>query len=270
MLASVLRRAAPLCDGSAANTCAGRDVARLIPPRSADREGIRSAMQPTAAPFHFLAVPLALAACSAPPPADVGMPELRAELLARKARDQEVRPLHLADLPEATRRELSDRAAVVDADNTARMQAIVEQYGWPTTAMVGKDGADAAWLLVQHADREPAFQERCLPLVQAAADRGEIPKQGMAYLTDRVLRSNGRPQVYGTQYDSVKDEAGKLVRDAQGRIQYLPPRVIDPEHLDERRRSVGLGPWVEYEAAMAKIQQRAQTFAAPRPADDGR
>jgi hypothetical protein len=217
--------------------------------------------------WHSSAALVGLAACAGDPAA-IRLPELRAELLERKTRDQEVRPKNLLELSPEAQREVAQRAAAVDAENTARMRAIVEQYGWPTKAMVGSDGASAAWLLVQHADRDPEFQARCLPLLQAAAERGEVPKSGMAFLTDRVLRASGKPQVYGTQYDSVHDADGKPLRDAAGRIQYLPPRVIDPGHLDERRRSVGLGPWAEYEATMAKIQRRETTFAAPRSADD--
>jgi hypothetical protein len=34
--------------------------------------------------------------------------------------------------------------------HTARLRAIVSQYGWPGRSLVGEDGADAAWLLLQH------------------------------------------------------------------------------------------------------------------------
>ena len=48
--------------------------------------------------------------------------------------------------------------SAVDAVHTARLKAIVAAHGWPTVAQVGQDGADAAWLLAQHADKDPAFQ----------------------------------------------------------------------------------------------------------------
>jgi hypothetical protein len=42
--------------------------------------------------------------------------------------------------------------------------------------LVGEDGAHAAWLLAQHADRDPAFQRRCLDLLtQAVAGREASP-----------------------------------------------------------------------------------------------
>ena len=47
------------------------------------------------------------------------------------------------------------RLADIDRKNTARMKEIIENKGWPGKSLVGGDGAHAAWLLVQHADREP-------------------------------------------------------------------------------------------------------------------
>src|SRR5687767_7894406 len=45
-----------------------------------------------------------------------------------------------------------------DAARTTRMKEILEQHGWPTFDLVGEDGEDAAWAIVQHADQDPAFQ----------------------------------------------------------------------------------------------------------------
>jgi len=199
--------------------------------------------------------------------APVAMPELRRELLDRKRKDQAVRTLDAANLSIEQRAALADQAEAVDAGNTARMKEIVDAFGWPTRSLVGEDGAAAAWLLVQHADQDVEFQERCLPLLERAADRGEIARSGVAYLTDRVLRARGRPQVYGTQYEAVRDANGNVIADADGKLQYLPPLVIDVEHLDDRRHAAGLGPWSEYEATMARIQERSTLFPAPRSAD---
>jgi len=41
------------------------------------------------------------------------------------------------------------------------MKAIVEAHRWPDRILVG-DGAQAAWLLVQHTDHDPAFSEAAL------------------------------------------------------------------------------------------------------------
>ncbi|MEZ5977907.1 MAG: DUF6624 domain-containing protein [Planctomycetota bacterium] len=190
---------------------------------------------------------------------------IRAELLAMAARDQEVREVDLGSIEESERRAEFERRRAVDRENTARLAAIVDAHGWPAATWAGEDGAHAAWLLVQHADQDPAFQRRCLPLLEEAARRGEGELADVAYLTDRVLTAGGRPQLYGTQYESARDAEGRTLLDAEGNFVYEPPLVVDAEHLDERRAAMGLGPWREYEAAVAEVQRR-EPFDAPRDA----
>lgn len=40
----------------------------------------------------------------------------------------------------------------IDAVNTARVKAIIKRYGWPSPDLVGDDGSNAAFFLIQHAD----------------------------------------------------------------------------------------------------------------------
>lgn len=92
-----------------------------------------------------------------------------------------------------------------DGATTARMKQIIARYGWPGKNLVGKDGAENAWLLVQHADRDCPFQASCLLLMQKAAASGEASPDDVALLTDRVLIRQGKKQFYGTQFLSIKD-----------------------------------------------------------------
>ncbi|HKO86707.1 MAG TPA: DUF6624 domain-containing protein [Actinomycetota bacterium] len=90
-------------------------------------------------------------------------PGLHEELLAMAAADQGARQrLDCRPRPSQGMSEQELTAAeqirAVDAANTPRMQAIVQARGWPGRTLVGDDGAQAAWLLVQHADHDPAFQ----------------------------------------------------------------------------------------------------------------
>jgi len=55
----------------------------------------------------------------------------------------------------------------------------------------------------------------------------EADAASMAYLTDRVLVGEGKPQRYGTQFHAIDG------------TQYLRP-LEAPESLDSRRASVGL------------------------------
>jgi hypothetical protein len=133
-------------------------------------------------------------------------------------------------------------ALALDADHTRRMQAIIGTHGWPGTSLVGTDGADAAWLLVQHADQQPAFQRRCLKLLQQAVLDGEAPPANLAYLVDRVRIHTGRLQVFGTQLHEVS-----------GRLEPLP--IADAPDVDRRRSLMGLAPLAEY---LALVNRRSE------------
>lgn len=125
--------------------------------------------------------------------------------------------------------------AVVDARNLTRFKQIVAAYGFPDATQVGSDGFGAAWLLVQHADRDPAFQQEMLELM---IERNLIEGEQLAMLTDRVLRAQGKPQRYGSQFT---EEAGRQV----------PQPIEEPvERLDERRAAMGMMPFADYRCAM--------------------
>lgn len=114
--------------------------------------------------------------------------------------------------------------------NAKCLQEILEQVGWPGVRLVGEDGEQAAWLILQHAIGEPAFQRRGLELLEEAARRGEAPLEQVAMLEDRIRVLEGREQWYGTQFDW--DEHGEM----------SPAPIEDPEGVDARRREVGLPP----------------------------
>jgi hypothetical protein len=179
--------------------------------------------------------------------------ELRTELLRRAEQDQVARAelLRRAEQDEgAARAEPGpdwDAVASVDADNVSWLKNVVAEVGWPGRSMVGEDGAHAAWLLAQHADRDPAFQRRCLDLITEAAKSGDASLTELAYLTDRVLLAEGQPQEYGTQMEGREEG-------------WTPRRLRDPENVDKRRAAVSLGPLNEY------ITRMANNYGPPRRA----
>jgi hypothetical protein len=124
--------------------------------------------------------------------------------------------------------------ATVDSLNTVWLKELVSERGWPRQSEVGKQGAHHAWLLVQHADRNPAFQEAVLPLIEQAVARGEASASDFAYLTDRVRVARGEPQLYGTQFR----------RGATGAMEPYP--IQAPDGVDSRRAAMGLPSLQEY------------------------
>jgi|SRR3990167_8733140 len=136
-----------------------------------------------------------------------------------------------------------DRGGImaVTKRNTKRLKEIVEQFGWPTILLVGTQASNSAWLLIQHADYDLRFQKYCLRLMREAVKKGEVSKENIAYLTDRVLINIGRPQLYGTQFDNNN---GALV----------PKPIKDPDKLDIRRRKMGLQSFKIYTRELLKLK----------------
>jgi 23S rRNA (guanosine2251-2'-O)-methyltransferase len=157
-------------------------------------------------------------------------PELDAELERRLGGP--VTPLITAlDAWEDAPPEGSSLLAVNEA-NAARFASIVEELGaWPGLRRVGADGADAAWMLVQHADRANEQRRGWLPLLEAAVEAGDADPRHLATLADRIAAVAGEQQTYGTI----------TLLAADGEIEYPLP-VRDAGRLDERRAAIGLGP----------------------------
>jgi hypothetical protein len=156
---------------------------------------------------------------------------LRRELIERVEKDRTVR----AEL--AATGELHDgyapRMRAVHRDNAVYISNVLESHGWPGTSLVGEDGEEAAWLLLQHAIDYPDLLRRGRELLRAAVGRGEAPAWQFAYLDDRIRVFEGRKQRYGSQFDT--DESGQL----------NPCPLEDPENIDSLRAEVGLGPMAE-------------------------
>jgi hypothetical protein len=136
------------------------------------------------------------------------------------------------------------RVSEIDHKHVARLKNIIKEYGWPGINLAGEKGADAAWLLVQHADFDVEFQKRCLILLTEAVKNREASAIDLAYLTDRVLTNEGKKQVYGTQ--THWDDSSK---------KYVPKPIDDERHVDERREQAGLGPLSVYLTQINELYQ---------------
>ncbi len=165
--------------------------------------------------------------------------QLRQELLAMEQADQKLR---WSLTSKATPTQLAEVVAL-DARHTARMKQIIQEYGWPGYSLVGQDGAGAAWLLIQHADKDPQFQAQCLRLMEVAVSKGEASRREYAYLLDRVRMNAGQPQVYGTQFRW--NSANQLE----------PYPIENPGEVEQRRRAVGLEPLSEYERELKTMSR---------------
>ncbi len=177
-------------------------------------------------------------------------PSLRARLLELQRRD------------DAKRQELVERGELfegyhpemeaVHAANARALERELDAHGWPDPRRTGEDGARAACRVAIHAIGEPAFQRRCLALLEAAVADGRAAPAHLATLTDRVRFNERRPQRYGTLLDW----------DAEGRLSPWP--IEDPGEVAGRRRAVGLPPLAQ---SVREARERAEREGArpPRP-----
>jgi hypothetical protein len=205
---------------------------------------------------------LAMTACAEP--TSPSHPELRAELLALYEEDQAARQA-LLDLipggaagaqdfnienPTLEHLQVILMVKAVDAKSLPFMRKVLDEHGFPSFAMVGEDGAEAAWILIQHADSDPAFQQRALAMMEPLVAAAQADASDYAHLTDRVLLAQGKPQRYATQF--ATDERGVL----------RPRATEDHATLAQRREAMGLLPMAQHVAALAEVLDKP-TSAIP-------
>lgn len=134
--------------------------------------------------------------------------------------------------------------------NAEALEQVIDRIGYPTIEKVGKEANGAAWLVIQHAISRPAFMKKCARLLETAVAHGLAEPKQLAYLTDRIAVFEGRPQLYGTQFDW--DENCEL----------SPNPVDDPEKTDQRRKSIGLNSLAE-QTAIIRQQAAAENQRVP-------
>ncbi len=156
-------------------------------------------------------------------------PEVTKSILEMVEKDQEARRKSIEEEQEFD--------INIDRNNTEELKKIIEKIGWPTVSKVGKKASNGAWLLVQHADQDVHFQKYCLEMMKKEPVE-EVSEVDIAYLHDRVCVNEGKPQFFGTQF--YDNEYGA----------YGPRPIEDEEHVDERRKALGLDSLSEYKTRL--------------------
>ncbi len=120
-----------------------------------------------------------------------------------------------------------------DSINVIKVKKILDEEGWLGSDIIGKNGNLTLFLVIQHADLQT--QIKYLPMLREAVKNGNAKPSDLALLEDRVLISQGKKQIYGSQ----------LEMDFNTKEYKLSP-MIDPDNVNKRRESVGLKPIAEY------------------------
>jgi len=135
-------------------------------------------------------------------------------------------------LPPDQRRAATDAAwSEITAHDLADQKAlreIVARQGWITRTKFGPKASHAAFAIVQHAANDPDLMRATLKLLEPLAASGEVDGNDYARMYDRVaLEFDSKPQRYGSQLE------------CHGGV-WRPRALEDPEHVDARRKAIGL------------------------------
>lgn len=121
-----------------------------------------------------------------------------------------------------------------DSINVMKVERIIKKHGWPGIDIIGEVGNKTVWLVIQHATLDK--QLKYLPLLRKSVQSSKSPAWYLAQMEDRILMSQGKKQVYGSQYEfDEKTQKYKLYP------------IVDERSVNDRRKLVGLPP-LEQEA----------------------
>lgn len=128
---------------------------------------------------------------------------------------------------------LANFDAEVDRQNLIEVVSLIEKCGMPTLKEVTQKQMDAICLVFQHADYDN--RKKYFALLQKSAKNGDLTKIQIAMMQDRILMSDGKSQIYGSQIT-------QNIQTNEWELYYLE----NPESVDKRRFEVGLGSLKEY------------------------
>ncbi|MGE5943668.1 MAG: DUF6624 domain-containing protein [Flavobacteriales bacterium] len=120
-----------------------------------------------------------------------------------------------------------------DSINLLKIQKILDERGWLGSDVIGSQGNNTLFLVIQHSELQ--VQEKYLPMMREAVEKGNARPSSLALLEDRVALGQGKKQIFGSQIGR-NPESGEF---------YVLP-LQDPDNVDKRRAEVGLDTLQEY------------------------
>lgn len=163
---------------------------------------------------------------------------LQAKLLALFEEDQNIRKEYIkAQKDYGNQSKIVDSLGKVmmhkDSINLGKVTEILDKYGWVGVDKVGGQANQTLFLVIQHSDLKT--QQKYLPMMREAVKNNNASSSALALLEDRVALGEGKKQIYGSQ----------IGYDNNTNTEYVLP-LEDPDNVDKRRATVGLGPLADY------------------------
>ncbi|HEY1037540.1 MAG TPA: DUF6624 domain-containing protein [Candidatus Paceibacterota bacterium] len=144
------------------------------------------------------------------------------------------------------------RSGIISSDELKRLQLeggktirdLIESHGFPFPENATEKAYKAAFLTVLHSPDANLMKKVLL----AYESRGDSAlRKDQAYLTDKILVFEGKPQLYGTQYKTG----------TEGSVTFFDTE--EPDELDARRIPMGLGTHAEYRDFILDNQREQET-----------
>jgi len=156
------------------------------------------------------------------------------ELRSMAATDQVAAYIPQGKYKELTREQWQSFKDSVFTTHKLRLEQIFEEYGYPGYNLVGEEGSNHFWLMVQHCDHDIDFQSKVLEKLKIEVANNNASGANYGLLTDRVNINKGEKQIYGTQVTYTE------------RGQAYPKSLLDSANVNRRRAEVGLESLEEY------------------------
>ncbi len=112
--------------------------------------------------------------------------------------------------------------------------SIIENCGMPSSTYIDKKHIATIFLVLQHGDNY--HRKKYFHLIEQAVKSGDLQKSDYALMKDRILVSDGKPQIYGTQLTSIYEDSNK----------FEVYEIENPQYVDQRRAEMGLNPINDY------------------------
>jgi hypothetical protein len=141
----------------------------------------------------------------------------------------------------------------IDSLNLLKVEEIIQKHGYPGKSMVGEPANTTVFYVIQHA---PSKIPTYFNLIKSAGKKGELPYHYVAMMEDRMLTSEGKLQIYGSQGFTM------MVTDAKTGekkpFSYIMP-IRDPKKVNKRRKKAGFKTTVEANAKRMGIEYKPYT-----------
>jgi hypothetical protein len=123
--------------------------------------------------------------------------------------------------------------AFKDSLNLIKITKILDEKGWVGKEKVGQQANQTLFLVIQHSDLK--IQQKYLPMMREAVNKGNASSGSLALLEDRVALREGRKQIFGSQ----------IATNPITKKPYILP-LEDADNVDKRRQEVGLETLADY------------------------